>query len=280
MVKLLYLLYLIKIGFCGCKADHRRDNYERSRSSYKVTKIGKLDDLANESSGLARVANKNTYWTHNDSGGSNELYEINSSGEVIGTRVIPNSKNIDWEDLAQAPDGTLFIGDIGNNGNRRRDLTIYRYHPDSAQVHQIRFGYADQREFPPPTDQLNFDCEAFFYLNDALYLFSKNRSESNKHVKLYKLPALAGDFIATPQDSIVIPEQVTSADVSPDGKTFALLTYGKIFLFSITGGEVNFSQPKACIPFAKKQTEAILFLTNTDLMVTNEQKQIFRITAR
>lgn len=273
-------MYLVKIGLCGCKADHRRSDFERAKSHYKVREIGKLDEKANESSGLAGVSNKNTYWTHNDSGGANELYEFNSKGELISTLVIPNSQNKDWEDLTQSQDGTLYIGDIGNNGNKRQDLTIYQYHPDSSRTKQITFRYADQQAFPPVPDQRNFDCEAFFYFNKELYLFSKNRSETNKHVKLYKIPAVAGDFLAVPQDSIVIPEQVTSADVSPDGKTFALLTYGKIFLFSISNGQVNFSQPKACIPFAKKQTEAIIFLNNTDMLVTNEQKQIFRLTLR
>jgi sugar lactone lactonase YvrE len=280
MVKLLYLLYLIKTSICGCQPDHRRNDFDKARSHYKIRKTGTLNAKADESSGLARVFNKNTYWTHNDSGGANELYEINSKGDLISTLSIPDSKNRDWEDLSQSPEGALYIGDIGNNSNTRRDLTIYKYDLVTTQTGKITFHYADQTDFPPTAEKKNFDCEAFFYFRDHLYLFSKNRSETNKYVRLYRLPALPGDYSIAPQDSIYISEQVTGADVSPDGKTFTLLSYGKVFLFSIDSDKIDFSRPKACIPFVKKQTEAIIFLNNTDMLVTNEQKEMFTLKLR
>lgn len=94
------------------------------------------------------------------------------------------------------------------------------------------------------------------------------------------MPSEQGNYTISPIDSIRIKTQVTSADISPDGKTFALLTYGKILLFGIEEGKINFKRPLGCFRIVRKQTEALIFLNNSDMLVTNEQKQIFRFTYR
>lgn len=279
MNKLVYLLFALKTVFCTCNPDKRTNGFDKVRSHYKISKIGKLPAVADESSGIAR-AQRNTFWTHNDSGGKPALYEIDSTGKLLSTKVIPNAKNSDWEDLAQDNQGTIYIGDFGNNGNTRRSLTVYKVTEGASEAEEITFSYADQKDFPPSKDNLNFDCEAFFYHKNNLYLFSKNRSPTNHMVKIYRLPAEKGNYSVLPMDSIAIKTQVTSADISPDGKTFALLTYGKILLFGIENEIINFKKPTACFRFAKKQAEALLFVNNTDMIVTNEQSEIFRITYR
>ncbi|MCF2445931.1 hypothetical protein L0657_18360 [Dyadobacter sp. CY345] len=279
MNKLVFLMFAIETVLCTCNPDKRTNGFEKVKSHYKISKIGKLPIVANESSGIARTG-KGTYWTHNDSGGKTELYEIDSTGKLLSTKVIPNSQNTDWEDLTRDETGNIYIGDFGNNGNSRRSLTIYKVPSSGTDTEEIMFNYADQKEFPPSKDLFNFDCEAFFHHNDNLYLFSKNRSPKNHFVRLYKLPSQKGNYSITPIDSIEIKTQVTSADISPDGKTFALLTYGKILLFEIDNGLINFRKPKGCFRFVRKQAEALTFVSNTDMIVTNEQQQIFRITYR
>lgn len=275
----MYLLFALKTVFCTCTPDKRANGFDKVRSHYKISKIGKLPAVANESSGIARTQ-KNSFWTHNDSGGKPELYEIDSTGKLLSTKVIPNAQNSDWEDLAQDELGTLYIGDFGNNGNTKRSLTVYKVPPGNSETEKITFNYADQKDFPPSRDKLNFDCEAFFYHKDNLYLFSKNRSPTNHMVRIYRLPTEKGNYSIAPIDSIAIGTQVTSADISPDGKTFALLTYGKILLFGIDDGMITFKKPLGCLKFPKKQTEALIFVNNTDMIATNEQRQIFRITYR
>jgi hypothetical protein len=278
MGKLIYLWFAMKTVLCNCQSDHRVNHFNKVRSHYKINKIGKLSKVVNESSGLARGTRPNSYFTHNDSGGKPELYEVDSSGKLLSTTLIANATNTDWEDLAQDEQGNIYIGDIGNNSNTRRTLNIYKVKEGQSVADKITFSYTDQKQFPPEPEQLNFDCEAFFYHNNNLYLFSKNRSKSNHQVKLYQVPASAGTYAVSPLDSIAIKTQVTSADVSPDGKTFALLTYGKILLFDIDENGINFRNPKGCFRFVKKQAEAILFINNTDMLVTNEQGDVFRIT--
>lgn len=280
MSKLVYLWFAVKTVFCTCQPDARINHFKKVRSDYKINKIGKLSSVINESSGLAKGTKPNSFLTHNDSGGKAELYEIDSTGNLLSTRKINNAKNTDWEDLANDDQGTVYIGDFGNNTNTRKSLDVYKISLSDHATEKISFNYADQKEYPPKPENLNYDCEAFFYHNQHLYLFSKNRSKSNHFVKLYQLSSVPGDYSLQPLDSISIGTQVTSADISPDGKTFALLTYGKILIFEIRDGQISFKRPKACFRFVNKQSEALIFTNNSDMLVTNEQGEMFRITRR
>ncbi|WP_439584380.1 hypothetical protein [Dyadobacter bucti] len=279
MNKLMFLWFAVKTTFCTCQPDHRINDFEKIRSHYKISKIGKLPAVVNESSGLARSKKAGSFLTHNDSGGKPELYEFDINGKLLSTERIPDAKNRDWEDLAEDENGTIYIGDFGNNSNQRNDLAIYKHKPGSPLTEKISFSYQNQSINPSSSKSPAFNCEAFFYHKNQLYLFSKEY-DKNGSVKLYSLPVQPGKYSLSPMDSIRISSPVTAADISPDGKTFVLLTYGKILLFEVSGGKIDFSRPKGCFRFVKKQAEAILFLNNTDMLVTNEQGDMYRITYR
>jgi hypothetical protein len=277
MNKLIYLWFAVKTVFCTCQPDHRINDFKKVRSHYKIKKIGKLPTVVNESSGLARGSHKDSFWTHNDSGGKPELYEFDLTGKLISTKIISGAKNTDWEDLAQDQAGNVYVGDFGNNGVPRSSFDIYKWNIDQSTAEKITFTYSQQKNnagiFKLPVS----DCESFFYHQNNLYLFSKNWGKDNS-VKLYQLPAESGNHILAPVDSIQINTQVTSADISPDGKTFALLTYGKILLFGVDNNRINFNKPLGCFRLVKAQNEALVFLNNTDMLVTNEQGGVYRIT--
>ncbi len=273
MIKLFYWLFAIKISLCNCQSERKRSGFVRGKSDYRISKIGKLPQRAIETSGLARVNGKATFWTHNDGGNVAELIEIDKKGHLMSILPLPKLINHDWEDLAADGLGNLYIADIGNNNNDRRDLRIYKLNPANPEsVQEIRFNFADQHEFPPKVANRNFDCEAVIYKDNNLYLFSKNRSPTNRYVKLYTIPAQAGSYSATPIDSVYIKSMVTGASISPNGHTLALMSYGKVLLFDISAG-VNFNKPLSCIKVGGGQAEAILFVNNTDFIFTNEQKR-------
>ncbi|MCF0038491.1 esterase-like activity of phytase family protein [Dyadobacter fanqingshengii] len=277
MNKLMYLWFAVKTVFCTCQPDHKINDFEKVRSQYKISKIGKLPAVASESSGLANGSTPGMFITHNDSGGKPEFYEFDLSGKLTSTITVPNAQNIDWEDLTKDSDGHLYVGDFGNNGTPRKQFEIYKFDGKRGKTEKISFHYADQKSVASVSEKPTFDCESLFYYQKSLYLFSKNW-DKNKNVKLYRVPAEAGNYTLTAIDSIEINTQVTSADISPDGKTFALLTYGKILLFGIENNRIDFSKPQGCFRLVKKQNEALMFLNNTDMLVTNEQGNIYRIT--
>lgn len=270
--KFILWLFMAKVALCNCTSDRRTNGFGRGDSVYKISKIGKMPAQIVETSGLGRVTGKNTLWTHNDGGNPAEIFEVALSGNIVARLPLPQLKNTDWEDLAQDNAGNLYLADVGNNNNQRRDLQIYKINParpDSIETIKIR--YADQTQFPPAADARNFDCEAVVWHSDRLYLFSKNRSKTNKYVRLYSLPARVGSYASAPQDSIQINAMVTGADVSPDGRTLALITYGKVLLFDITEG-VSFKKPTLCVKTGHGQTEGIVFLNNQDFVFSNERK--------
>lgn len=264
----------VKATFCACRSGSDAHIFQKNKSSYHITKVSSLPVEANESSGLALAQTDKTFYTHNDSGGSSEVYSVNMDGRLEKTIAIA-ARNQDWEDLAMDPKGNLYIGDFGNNLNKRKDLKIYRVNPENpAKIDTIHFSYPDQQAFPPPAKELNFDCEAFFYYQDSLYLFSKNRG--NAAVKMYTIPAEPGTWVGKLATTQQLKGQVTAADISPDHSRFALLAYGKIYIFEVKEGTINFEHPSMCIPFGRGgQSEGLVFLNNHDLLITNEKGKVF-----
>ncbi|MBC8154931.1 MAG: hypothetical protein H7Z72_18695 [Bacteroidetes bacterium] len=265
----------LKTVFCSCHADQKQHHFVPQRQHYTVSRLERLPAQIGESSGLAFDPATRTVWTHNDGGSPAELFQLDTNGRHQRTLALA-IPNVDWEDIAPGPAGTLYIGDFGNNANARRELTIYGLRPETpGQITAIRFRYADQRQFPPSRDSLNFDCEAFFYHADSLYLFSKNRGRGP--VTVYALPAQAGAFVARRVGQMRINRMVTGAAVSPSGNRFALLTYGKILLFDLVPGQPVLSHPAECIRFSRAQTEGITFVSDTTLIVSNEQRRLFKL---
>jgi hypothetical protein len=275
----LFTLYVFfHTALCGCRQDSKRAEFKPAGNDYTITRIGKMnrEDLT-ESSGLAWTDGGNL-WTHGDAGSPGKLYKVSKSGQLLATQPVPRTSNEDWEDLAKDKSGNLYIGDFGNNRNKRQNLRIFKVRfGDTIQVDTIRFSYADQKLFPPKKNDRNFDCEAFFWHDHNLYLFSKDRGRE-EWVKVYKVPEKPGDYSVKPIDSLQMNTMITAADISPDEKHFALLGYGKIYLFETPTGEKIFDGQKYCIPVGKSgQAEALVFENNNDLVFSNENGKIFRV---
>ena len=249
------------------------------------TRMQRLPTALRESSGILTY-NGSTVWTHNDSGGEPILYEIDvQSGGLLHIVTLAGVKNIDWEDITKDERGNIFIGDFGNNRQNRKNLCIYKIEnpsllPASATVipERIGFNFSDQTAFPPPKKQRNFDCEAFVYYRDSLYLFSKNHTKPyNGYTKMYRLPAAEGDYTAELVDSfktgkLAATSWITSAAVSPNGKQLALLSSDKVFLFSNWQGASFFKGNLRKIPLGTlSQKEAICFSTNWILWIGDER---------
>jgi len=101
MKKLLLLLILLSCS---------EDNYETPiQANYSLEEVVTLENIVNETSGLIFIGEE--LITHNDSGGDNKLYKIDTlNGTTYDNKIIPNSSNIDWEDLAK--DYIIFISQI------------------------------------------------------------------------------------------------------------------------------------------------------------------------
>mgnify|MGYP000978148453 CR=1 FL=1 len=186
----------------------------------------RLPESLREVSGMARHPD-GTLWMLNDGGHPAVLHRVNpKNGHIVETRLLP-VPNRDWEDLTCDKQGRLYIGDIGNNRNDRKDLRIYIWNPQNNHADSILFHYADQSHFPPALQKdRQFDCEALVFFRDSLHLFTKSRFKSEHYTKHYVLPATAGRYTALLRDSVRLPGRVVSgAALSADAHTLALTSY-------------------------------------------------------
>lgn len=262
----LYALYIFFQGFLFPNhKDIKTHQFDKIKKEYTVMKMGDMPSEVDESSGLVKLTDT-SYCTINDSGGENAVYEVNISGGLIKKHLVPHSKNYDWETLAINNHGQLFIGDVGNNGNKRKDLVVY------TEGKKIPVTFPDQVDFPPNKENKNFDCEASIWYHDSLFFFSKNRGEGD--MKIYGMADKGG------QVSIVnhfpLKGMITGAAVSPDQETLLLLSYGHIYMFTLERGLYKL-KPHGIIYFKRAgQSEAITFINNQDFLVTNEQGKIYQ----
>jgi hypothetical protein len=259
----------------------------------------KLGDELVEVSGLS-IASPDSIWWLNDGGSRPRLYCTDHKGRIKERENLP-VQNRDWEDLCADQSGYLYIGDFGNNLNRRTDLRIYRYHPGRKSLDSILFRYPDQTAFPPPLPSWNFDAEAMVWYRDSLHIFSKNRlQKGNYYCKHYIIPATPGAYVAILRDSILLPKRVaTGAAISSDGQTLALVSYffrvtffgilpktrTSIWLFRDFQGSNFFQgtiqqQRVGKFPVIPTQYESIGFVNEKRVMIATERTVILKQKAR
>nr|WP_299387335.1 hypothetical protein [Allomuricauda sp.] len=250
-----------------------------------LTYLGKLPSKLNEVSGIA-TQDGEIIWAIEDNGNKDHLYALNLKGQLIKELEVDKAKNHDWEDLALDPNGNLYIGDFGNNSNERDNLRIYKVSsPDTAKkgkikAQKISFHYPDQKKFPPKKSNLRFDCEAFFFHNDFLYLITKDRSQPYLgKAHLYKVPAIEGKHTAKRIGEFVSCTDrqfcsITAADISPDGKKVALLGSGFIWLFTDFDSE-DFTKGnlRKIDVLHRTQQESICFKDNNTILIVDEQSK-------
>jgi len=237
MRKLLILGALLMNGLgltaqMGC-TDPLATNYdenavENDGSCLYASTIISIDPIANFVSGLSETSGlqwiNGKLYTHIDQD-EDKIYEINASTAAIESNSkLAGADNVDWEDIA-ASDTHTFIGDFGNNGGNRTDLTIYKVGNATlgdAVINSevIEFSYEDQTDFTLGDNETNYDCEAFVFYNDSLHLFTKNWL--NFKTKHYVIPATAGTHIAELRGTFDALGLITAADINAEGQTVLL----------------------------------------------------------
>ncbi len=239
-----------------------------------IRTVCQLPDTIYESSGLQAVTPARLL-THNDSGDQPRFFVVDTSGNLLHTRYLENATTIDVEDITSDSNGNIYLGDFGNNFNTRTDLKIYKISAaevmsgENVATQIIGFNYPDQISFPPAPQEQNFDCEAFFYYRDSLYLFSKNRGTS-LYSKMYRLPSKEGNYNALLVDSFFTGHWITSAAINPSATAFVLLSESNLFLY--TGfANGNFSNAvMQQFEIDSSQKEGICFLNDTAIYITDE----------
>ncbi len=244
--------------------------------------IADLPNLLNEASGIEIAPDSDIIWMLNDGGNPSELYGLDLKGNILKVLKI-NAKNNDWEDLTSDNEGNIYIGDFGNNANKRKNLSILKLSKDSllnktnTGIERISFYYPNQLKFPPKKKKMHFDCEAFFHFNDSLYLFTKSREKDNLgKTNLYKIPAVSGNheaqFISSFTTCYESKCWITSADISADGKQIVILNPKGVWIFTDYTSDDFFNGNITKYMFSyDSQKESVCFKNKNTLLITDEK---------
>ncbi len=241
-----------------------------------------LPTTVSETSGLIYFNDKMI--THNDSGGANELYEIDLTSETITrTIAITNATNVDWEDIAQ-DDTSIYIADIGNNYGNRTNLVIYKISKadylasTSVTAEIIEISYSDQSDFTSNLNNNEWDAESLTSYNSTdLLLFNKNWIDGV--TKAYVVPKTAGTYSVSPMTTTLNSGiRITGGTYNTISGKLYLIGYNSILQPFVWVSE-NFSSndifsgtntqtPLSSVGF--EQTEGIAYIDENEYYVSSE----------
>lgn len=251
------------------------------------TLLATCDDCPrlDESSGVVPARHRPGVWfTHNDAGGSAELYAFDTTGVHIETHRVTGGGFRDWEDLASGPcpegveaETCLYIGDVGDNGSTRDEVEIFVVAEPTegsspAVVASWRLRYPDGPH----------DCEAVVVhpCTGRVYLLTKERDDTPR---VYRAPATpTGSASAGDLELIALLDKawfndsglLTGADWSLAGDRLVLRTYdgGWAWTTDPAAPDAHWSRPPDAVPIdVEGQGEAIAFHPNGGVLTTTER---------
>ncbi|AZQ43437.1 hypothetical protein [Nonlabens ponticola] len=216
----MYRIILLALLVISCSDEVKEPVFE-------IEKIGDLDADLLESSGIAFYNGK--IFTHADSRDQLNLIEIDKSGSSVQSITLPQLPRLrDWEDIEISND-TLYVGDIGNNLGRRRDLAVYAYKFDgttAVDMTKFPYEYADQQVFDRTAyNETSHDAEALAVIDDKAYILSKDWQTLNSTI--YQLDLSTPDVLQQlqPLETLNMGGLVTGATHTSNPKKIIVCGY-------------------------------------------------------
>jgi hypothetical protein len=253
--------------------------------SCDLTKGGKrsLQMLGNlpEASGLTLSRRSpNLLWSLNDSD-KPTVIALSATGQVTGQVRVTGAAIRDWEALSVGPcpaGSCLYVGDIGDDGAKRMQVTVYRV-PEpkaddsaTAPAEMFVFAYPDEAH----------DAESLFVTADQnLFIISKGHP-----TVLYRAPRDARPgTVATLTKVAELPfdtflddrdrrrSRITDAETTPDGEWVAMRTNSDLLLLrtrDLVNGKMNDVWRVDLRPFDETQGEGVAISNAGDIYLAGE----------
>jgi hypothetical protein len=256
------LLILFLFFLLACSPPGHREEPPKSLFEAGV-RLGKVDMKLREASGLtASVVNPGLLWTHNDGRNPPEIFLLDDKAEIRMTCRL-NVPNRDWEDIAigRGPDTSkyfIYLGEIGDNQARYDTKIIYRFEEPVAD-NEVKIISAIDTLFINLQGGIK-DAEALMIepLTNDIIIISKWETPVGFYRVAY--PFREDTLTATKTAEINMTE-VTSSDISRDGKEVLLRSYNAIHYWRRSDGasleELLTSEPMVIPDVPEFQGEAI-----------------------
>ncbi|WP_375503893.1 hypothetical protein [uncultured Jatrophihabitans sp.] len=218
------------------------------------------DPRIDEASGIAvGLRSPGVDYVQNDSGDTARFFAIDAAtGRTAATVTVPGATNVDWEDIAVAPDAagrsSVWLADIGDNDAVRSEVRIYRVDEPriapNARDRRVRSTRPDVWRLRYPDGAVNAESFAVTPTGTG-YLITKSLLGSSVVYRLPPRPDAAHvqtlvrvgaiTFGARQSDTrfgAIGTLTATGAALSRDGSVLAVRTYADAFLWPVRGNDV------------------------------------------
>ncbi len=249
-----------------------------------VLRLGTIQDPEiTECSGLiASRQYPEVFWTHND-GKREKLFAITRDGKTIAEFHVRAKKGAsyevkmkDWEDIAIDAENNLYASDTGNNDCKRTEVAVYRFPEPDPKSGEKAVHVRDRWILKYPGQP--FDCESLAVQGTNAFVVSK--VTHHRMAELFRFTLNPQKEAQTLQlvGRLMIDSPATAADISLDGKRFAVLAKSGPFIFSVDGDIAAATRvvPKHKL-FPHETMEACTFVPE-GLLVACESREIFLFT--
>ncbi len=190
------------------------------------------DPAADELSGLvASPSRAGVLWSHGDSGSGPRLFALRADGTELGRPLVPGAAAVDWEDIAAAPGGVLFVGDIGDNAAARATIEVLRLRePPPTAATTVTPAHMTLRYPDGPHDAETLLVDP---VRGDLLVITKMLGAA----RAYRASSRASGTVTLRRGPRVPVALATGGDVSADGRVVAVRGLGEVAIWRRRGRE-------------------------------------------
>jgi hypothetical protein len=213
------------------------------------------DSRIDEASGIGvGIASPGIDYVENDSGDVNRFFALDArTGQTAAVVTVPDAVNVDWEDLAVAPDAagtpSVWLADIGDNVATRKEVTVYRVNEPTispaSRNQSVTASAPDIWRLKYPGGPVNAESLAVTPRGVA-YIITKSvigasvvyrlpaKPDTNHVQTLVRVGAIqfSAQTTGTPQGGVGTLT-ATSASVSRNGDLLAVRTYSDAYVWPL-----------------------------------------------
>ncbi|MFF8832407.1 WD40 repeat domain-containing protein [Streptomyces sp. NPDC015131] len=212
------------------------------------------DPRITESSGLAASrAHPGVYWTHNDQDGPRVFAVDARTGRTVATVTLRGvGTPRDMEAISVGPDGSVYVGDIGDNlDGSWSHVWIYRFREPA----ELRDQTVDATQFTAVYADGPRNAEALMVhpVTGRVYIASKNEDGGG----LYEGPARLSDGGRNVFRRVGEVPWVTDGAFSPDGRELVLRSYFSARAYAWKDGRLG-AERRLSAPI-QRQSESVTY---------------------